>query len=134
MESTGQVLRHLLVTSVFPVVPLLFRNMMVVHAPHDSSDWRCQTSLFLGGVTSLVYLCPMLLLLTERNMYNYPPSRIKGQFGQPPGGEDELLGFISVFCKPILVNTDRISRRLYVEDSNAVYRDLSWMEMNHVRC
>jgi len=55
METAGQGLRHPLVTSVFPVVPLLFRNLVVAPAPHHSSDWRCQTSLFLGGVTSLVY-------------------------------------------------------------------------------
>lgn len=56
MESTGQELRHPIMTSMFPVVPLLFRNTVVVHAPPNSSDWRCQTSLSLGGVTSLVYI------------------------------------------------------------------------------
>lgn len=55
---------------------------------------------------------------------------IERQFGQPLGDEDELPGFISGFCKQILVNTDRISRRVYMADSNAVYRDLSWMEVN----
>lgn len=92
-------------------------------------------------VFSLVEL-PVLFIFTsyeavthrKKNMHHYPPSKIEGQFGWPPGAEDELSGFISVFCKNVLVNTDRISRRLYAEESNAVFRDLSWMDMNHTRC
>lgn len=39
----------------------------------------------------------------KKNTCHYPPSRVEGQFGWPPGAEDELPGFISVFCKHILV-------------------------------
>lgn len=83
---------------------------------------------------SFIFMSYATVTHRKKNMCNYPPSRIAGQFGQPPGGEDELPSFISVFCKQILVNTDRISRRLYMKDSNAVCRELNQMEVNHVRC
>lgn len=120
-----------LVISVFPVVPLLFRNVRVAHAPHNSSNWRCQTG---QSPQACLYVCPMLLLLTEGKMCHCPPSRLEGQSGWPPGTEEEFPGFISGFGKEILGNTNRIWRRLYMWDSNAVYGDLGRMGVNHERC
>lgn len=104
-----------LVTSLFPVVPLLFRNMGVARVPHNSSNWRCQTG---QSHQACLYVCPMLLLLTEGKMCHYLPSRLKGQPGWPPGREEEFPGFISGFGKEILDNTNRIWRKLYMWDSN----------------
>lgn len=93
-----------LVTSVFPVVPLLFRNMGVAHAPHNSSSWKCQTG---QSHQACLYVCPMLLLFTEGKMCHYLPSRLEGQSGWPPGTEEEFPGFIRGFGKEILDNTSR---------------------------
>lgn len=96
-----------LLTSVFPGVPLLFMNMVVAHAPRSctSSVWRCQTA---QSHQACLYVCPMLHLLTEGKMCNYPPSRLEQHSGWPPGTEEEFSGFISGFGKEILDNTNRI--------------------------
>lgn len=94
-----------LVTSVFPVALLLFRNMVVVHAPRNSSDWRHQTG---QSHQACLYACPMLLLLTEGKMCNYPSSRLDGQSGWAPGAEEEFPGFINGFGKEILDAANRV--------------------------
>lgn len=80
-----------LLISVFPVVPLLFRNMVVAHGPCSctSSDWRCQSA---QSHQVCFYVCPILLLLTEGKMCNYPRSRLELQSGWPPGTEEEFPG------------------------------------------
>lgn len=68
-----------LVTSVFPVVPLLFRNMVVIQAPQNSSGWRCQDS------QSHQIMSCAAVTHRKKATCNSPPSRIEGQVGWPPG-------------------------------------------------
>lgn len=119
MQSTQQELRHPLVALTFPVVALLFRNTAVVHTPHTSTGWSLEPPVVV------IHMSYTAVSHRKKNISDYPSLRTEQQFGQPPGGEDELPGFVSGFCKEIFVNSDRFSRRLCTKDSSAVSGYLS---------